>query len=232
MLSVIIPTLNEENNIQTCINSVKVLEPEEIIVVDAGSTDRTVELARSSGVRVIESQKGRGIQLKIGASNARGDILMFIHADTRFPFKAGAERDLVFSIFNEVFNGRYAGGFFRLRFDGNSPSLRIVELFANLRAKLFSLPYGDQAIFIKKDVYEKIGGFKEYPFLEDLDIVLRLKKGGQRLKYTNIPVIVSSRRLKRGYPLSPVLVSLRNVIIAMVFILGIKPSKLLKVYNL
>ncbi len=235
-LSVIIPSLNEEENIQKCIESVQQtfhgspFDPIEIIVVDGGSNDRTEEFAIKAGARFIKSKRGRGIQLKNGASSAQGDLLMFLHADSRLFFNE-EERKNISRIISEILKGNYAGGFFRLRFDNGSPSIKLVELFANLRAKLFSLPYGDQAIFIRKDVYEKIGGFKEYPFLEDIDIVLKLKREGHRLKYIDIPVTASSRRLKKGYPLSPIIVSLRNVIIAMLFIIGVKPSSLIKVYN-
>lgn len=105
-----------------------------------------------------------------------------------------------------------------------------MEIFANLRSRLFSLPYGDQAIFIKKDLFDKIGGFKEYPFLEDLEFVRRFRRFG-KLKPLSHKVIVSARRLKKGYPFSPVFVSLRNVFIVLLFILGISPYRLLRFYR-
>ncbi len=237
MLSVIIPTLNEEGNIQRCIESIRqafcdsFLEPIEIIVVDGESRDRTEEIAIKAGARIIKSKKGRGIQLKNGASFAHGDLLMFLHADSRFLFKNENERKTVLSNISEILEGKYAGGFFKLMFDDDSPSIRLVELFANLRARTFPLPYGDQAIIIKKDVYKSIGGFMEYPFLEDLDLVLRLKNSNHKLKYIPSPVIASSRKLKRGYPFSPIFVSLRNVLITLLFIIGISPSSLIKIYN-
>lgn len=219
MISVIIPTLNEERYIGQCIESAKRLNPLEIIVVDGGSTDRTKEIAEKEGAIVINSPKGRGTQLNRGASIAKGDILLFLHADSIIP---GVDiRDYI----NEC-----AGGFFRLRFYNQSLSTRLVEIFANMRARLFSLPYGDQALFVKKEIFKSIGGFREYPFLEDLDFVRRLKKS---IKLRCLPhsVIVSARRLNKGYPLSSIFVSLRNVFIALLFMLGMSPSRLIRFYR-
>ena len=248
-VSIIIPTINEEENINTCIETARRLDPLEIIVVDAGSTDRTREIAINTGAMVIQSSKGRGIQMNKGASLARGDILLFLHADTLLPdcsqelLNVGkcyselasesrlpnAEQEILKRAPHDILD-KNIGGFFRLKFNENSISLRLVELFANLRARIFSIPYGDQAIFIRKDVFENIGGFREYPFLEDIDMSIRLKKVG-RLKYLPLSVIVSARRIKKGYPFSPILASLRNVLIALLFMLGISPNRLLKFYK-
>lgn len=220
-LSIIIPSLNEERHIERCIESARLLKPDEIIVVDGGSKDGTVELAKICGARVINSERGRGAQLQMGASASFCDMLLFLHAD---------------AVITESFNVRgvieagYIGGFFRLQFNQRSIAIRLVELFANLRARLFSLPYGDQAIFVRRDIFEEIGGFKDYPFLEDIDMVLRLRKKGKLLALS-VPVIVSSRRLKKGFPLAPIFVSLRNVVIALLFMAGISPFRLIKLYK-
>ena len=221
-ISVIIPALNEEATLKACLESAQRLNPLEVIVVDGGSTDRTGEIAQDAGAIVVKSQKGRGIQMNKGASLAKGEILLFLHADTSVP-----EAGMSFSA--ESLNG-YIGGFFKLKFGDNSISTRLVELFANMRAKIFSLPYGDQAIFMKRDIFEKIGGFREYPFLEDIDLAMRLRKYG-KLKYIPLEVIASSRRLRKGYPLSPIFVSLRNVVIALLFILGMSPYRLVRFYR-
>lgn len=221
-LSVIIPALNEENFIRISLESAKKLNPIEIIVVDGGSIDKTKEIAEREGAQVIESPKGRGIQMNKGASLAKGEMLLFLHADANI---TNAESIKI----ERLING-YGGGFFKLEFDISSLSISIVEFFANLRSKLFQLPYGDQAIFIRKDIFEKLGGFKEYPFLEDLDFVWRLRKVG---KLKNIPfyVTVSARRIQKGYPLSPIIVSLRNVFIAILFMFGISPYRLIRLYK-
>ena len=221
-LSVIIPALNEEKYISDCIRAVKELDPLEIIVVDGGSADRTAKIAGESGAVVIQSSKGRGIQMNKGALLARGGILLFLHADTLLP-------EIKNSFALAFFNSR-VGGFFKLKFDDDSISTRLVELFANLRARLFSVPYGDQAIFIKRDVFKKLGGFREYPFLEDIDIAIRLRKFG-RLKCLPFHVIASSRRIKKSYPFSPIIMSFRNVLIALFFLLGLSPVRLIKLYK-
>ena len=230
-LSVIIPALNEEKNIMACIESAGQLNPLEIIVVDGRSNDRTKEIAQGTGAVVIESPMGRGIQMNAGASFAKGDLLMFLHADSHLSLRGKAKTSLVQDLLRiTYYDPHHVGGFFRLKFDEESISTRLVELFANLRARLFSLPYGDQAIFIRRDVFEAIGGFNDYPFLEDLDMVLRLRKIG-RLKRLPFKVVASSRRLKKGYPFSPVVVSLRNALIALLFIAGVSPFSLLRLYK-
>ena len=228
-LSVIIPALNEEKNIKACMESAKRLNPLEIIVVDGGSTDRTREIAQHAGAVVIGAPRGRGIQMNTGASFAKGEVLLFLHADSQLnvsddtPLFAPLVR-------GELKGGKHIGGFFRLKFDDDSLPTRLVELFANFRARLLCLPYGDQAIFIKRAIFQQMGGFKEYPFLEDIDLAIRLRKFG-RLKYVPVNVTASARRIKKGYPLSPILVSMRNVVIAVLFMLGISPHRLLKLYT-
>ena len=221
-LTVIIPALNEERILRACLDSVKRLDPLEIIVVDGGSADRTAKIAEEAGAVIIQSPKGRGIQMNKGASLARGEILLFLHADTRMPEMKKP--------FASATPNSYAGGFFHLTFDDGSVSTRLVEFFANLRARLFSLPYGDQAIFIKKEIFEKLGGFREYPFLEDIDFAIRIKKYG-KLKYIPLKVVASSRRLKKGFPFSPILISFRNVFIALLFLFGLSPFRLIKLYK-
>lgn len=222
-ISIIIPALNEESNIKACIESAQRFNPLEIIVVDGGSTDRTKEIVINSGATVIQSQKGRGIQMNRGASLAKGDTLLFLHADSRLPLIN--DEDISKKVMHD-----YVGGFFRLRFDDSSFATRLVELFANIRARLFSLPYGDQAIFIRKDIFEKIGGFREYPFLEDIDMSIRLKRLG-KLIYLPYSVKASSRSIQKGFLFSPIFVSLRNVLIALLFVLGVKPFQLIKLYK-
>jgi len=249
-ISVIIPAFNEEKTIKTCIESAKRLSPLEIIVIDGGSSDRTCKIAQEAGAIVIQSPRGRGIQMNKGASLAKGDILLFLHADaiiandTSFlchpELVSGSQempkqsmkqvQDRVRHDIMKALTDKYIGGFFRLRFDDNSISTRLVEFFANLRARLLSLPYGDQAIFIKKDIFRKIGGFREYPFLEDIDLVMRARKLG-KLKYIPYSVIASSRRIEKGFPFSPILVSLRNALIAFLFMLGVEPFRLVKLYK-
>lgn len=220
-VSVVIPTLNEERHIRNCIESAQRISPFEIIVVDGGSEDRTKEIAASFGVKIVDSKKGRGTQLRLGAQIAKGDILLFLHSDVLLP----KEMDI-----SDLYLGEsFVGGFFKLRYSKRRLSLRLVEFFANLRSRFFSLPYGDQAIFVRKEIYEKIGGIKEQIFLEDLDFVLRLRKLG-KLKFVNRALSISARRLERGYFLSPIFHSLKNVVIANLYRLGVSETKLYKFY--
>ncbi len=223
-LSVIIPVLNEEKLIKNSIESLRQLNPLEIIVADGGSTDETCYIAQSCGAKIVKSAKGRGMQLQAGAAEVKGEILFFIHADAHISEKLRPIH------LETAINEGYTGGFLSLRFNEKSPSIFLVEFFANLRSRLFQLPYGDQAIFIKRDIFEKLGGFKKYPFLEDLDFVSRVKKIG-KLKYLPFSVTVSARRLKKGYPFSPIVVSIRNVLIAILFKLGVSPHKLIRLYK-
>lgn len=244
-ISVIIPALNEEKHIRACIESAKKLDPVEIIVADGGSSDRTREVAEDAGAFVVQSPKGRGIQMNRGAAVAKGEMLFFLHADAiisnRVTSLCCSELDLLLEEtlkhlpdadqYNRTrIMDRCIGGFFRLKFDDDSLSIKLVEMFANVRARLLSMPYGDQAIFIKKYVFEKMGGYREYPFLEDIDMVIRIRKFG-KLRYVPLKVVVSSRRLKKCYPLSPIFVSLRNVLIALLFLFGLRPSMLFKLYK-
>jgi rSAM/selenodomain-associated transferase 2 len=244
-ISVIIPALNEEATIRACLDSVKRLDPLEIIVVDGGSADRTAKIAEEAGAVIIQSRKGRGIQMNRGASVAKGEVMLFLHADTIISNKvsslchpeldSGSEEILKRPPEADQHDeteilDKYIGGFFKLKFDDDSLSTKLVEIFANVRARLLSLPYGDQAIFIRRDIFEKVGGFREYPFLEDIDMAMRVKKFG-RLKCLPVHVIASSRRIKKGYPFSPILVSLRNVLIALLFLLGLSPFSLIKLYK-
>lgn len=219
-ISVIIPTLNEEKNITRCINSVRTLLPHEVIVVDGGSKDKTLELATNLGVKVITGEKGRGKQLKKGAEEATGDILLFLHCDSLLPENLTQD---------DIFLDNCVGGFFKLSYDVKSVSLKFVELFANFRSRFFSLPYGDQCVFVDKVIYTKIGGFYEMDFLEDLNFILRLRKNG-RLKRVDKPVMVSSRRLIKGYFLSPILHSLKNVFIVILYLAGFSEQRLKKIY--
>lgn len=210
-ISVIIPALNEEVLIKSAIDSVRKINPLEVIVVDGGSIDNTVYIARSLGVKVITAaEKGRGKQLSKGVKQAKGDIILMLHADCRL------SSNIEPSDFN-LENGDVAG-FFRLKYEGGNFFTKLVEIFANIRSRIHSLPYGDQAIFVKKDVLSAMGGIRELSFLEDLDLILRLRRLG-RIKFINKDIIVSPRKLLKGGIFNPVTHSFKNAIIAILFML-------------
>ena len=189
-LSIIIPTFNEARSIRAMLEQVAhVRGRNEIIVVDGGSTDETVEIARDLGAQVITSERGRGLQMQSGARVAQGEALWFIHADT-MPSPDAAERIL------EALghDAEAVGGNFRICFDGNRRAARFLTwLYPQLRK--LGLCYGDSAIFVRASTYKQVGGFQPFPIFEDLDLVRRLRQRG-RLVHLQATVLTSSRRFE------------------------------------
>ena len=185
-LSVIIPTLNEEENIKTAIKSARSVDAE-IIVVDGGSQDRTKEIARGQGVRVVESERGRAIQQNKGAEVAQGKVLLFLHADTILP------RAYPFHVFNLFMDPEYIVGAFMFKTDMSHPFMKIIEFIANIRAKYLGLPYGDQALFMERSFFDAIGGFPCVPMAEDLYLMHRIRRMG-KVGVLPIHAITSSRK--------------------------------------
>ena len=178
-ISIIIPTLNEEKTISQCLETVVNIPGIEIIVSDGGSTDSTVEIAgQHSDVKVVHSQAGRSIQMNNGAACARGEILLFLHADCILP------REDVLKIRQIFDSGKFVGGAFQIRLLSDKFTYRWLEMGINFRSKAFKLPYGDQGLFVKRSIFEKLGGFREMPVCEDLDFVYRLRR-----KYGEIAIL-------------------------------------------
>ena len=182
----VIPALEEEEQIAAAIRSA-VAPGVEVIVVDAGSRDATRQCARDAGAEVMTSPPGRARQLAAGASRARGDVIVFLHADTRLP------SGFADSIRTALRAPGVVGGAFRFRFDQRTASLRLVEWGAHLRVALLGLPYGDQALFVRRCVLEKIGGVPDAPVMEDLDLVNAMRRQG-RLARLQDPATTSARR--------------------------------------
>lgn len=189
MISIIVPALNEAAQITTTIAALQALEGEkEILVVDGGSSDQTVELARNCNVRVIQSERGRGPQMHTGAAHASGDIFWFVHADTLPPPHALAE------IKSSLGDCRVAGGNFALVFDGRSRAARqLTAIYPTLR--WLNLCYGDSGIFVRREAYEQIGGFRRLALFEDLDFLKRLQRVG-RFVHLSCAITTSSRRFE------------------------------------
>ncbi len=156
MISIIIPTLNEEENIAACLASTQNASNAERIVVDGGSRDRTVEIALACGARVLTSPAGRARQMNAGAEAASGDLFIFLHADTRLPEEfEGCVREI-------LARPGIAAGAFEFRLDMSSPGLQIIERVANWRSRRLQMPYGDQAIFIRSALFREIGRFPRH----------------------------------------------------------------------
>lgn len=190
-VSIIIPTLNEAETISSLLEQIQASQPHEIIITDGGSTDDTTALAKATGARTISSQKGRAKQMNLGASSASGEFLLFLHADTIPP------RDF-HKIISEILNrpGTSAGAF-SFQLDDEIGAASLIEKLVSIRCKLFGTPYGDQGLFLRRTLFEEIGGFPEWPVLEDLGIVRALRRHG-KVRLAPEPAITSSRRWKKG----------------------------------
>ena len=212
-ISIIIPTLNEEKTISQCLETVVNIPGIEVIVSDGGSTDRTVEIAgQQRDVRVVHSLTGRGIQMNNGAACARGKILLFLHADCIL------SREDVLKIRQVFDSGVFVGGAFNIRLLSDKFPYRLIEMGINFRTKVFKLPYGDQGIFVKRSIFEELGGFREMPICEDLDFICRLKKCG-RIAILNEKISTSVRTWKNHGILRT---SLRNQTLLASYLFGLR----------
>lgn len=217
-ISVIIPALNEEEQIVDAILSVG--SEAEIIVVDGGSSDSTVEVAKQLGVKVVVSKRGRGLQIDEGAKAAGGDVLLFLHADTRLP------KGWPVAVMRALRMRGVVGGAFRLRIDSPGLLFRIIEGGANLRSRCLGLIFGDQAIFAKREAFLAIGSLRTLPLMEDVECVKRLKTIG-RVKVVDEYVVTSHRRWGDGCALTT---TLKNWGILTRYFLGVSPDKLYQRY--
>lgn len=222
MISVIIPAVNEELHMAQCIESLMAeVFSGEIIVADGGSTDRTKQIASGySGVHVVASAKGRGTQMNTGSEHATGDVLLFLHADTIV--EQGWSKELC----SALVDPSVVGGAFRFCIDNQSPKYRLVEAWVRLRCRLFRLPYGDQAIFIRASVFDKLGGYKEIPLMEDVDLVSRMKNQG-RIALLQKKAVTSGRRwVSRGLFRTAAI----NQITMLLYQFGVSPERLARFY--
>ena len=219
IISIIIPVLNEAEIIQPILNLLQQYSQVEIIVVDGGSQDNTVALAVQTGVKVISVHQNRAAQMNAGANIARGDILLFLHADTRLP------SNFVELAIETLKPNNIVAGAFELAIDGEDLSLRLIELLVKVRSHLFSLPYGDQAIFISKKAFVDSGGFADLPIMEDFEFIKRIGKG---IAIAPATVTTSGRRWQK---LGVWKTTLINQAIIAGYYLGISPTKLSNFYR-
>jgi len=221
-ISVIIPTLNEEENIARTIESASNPLVKEIIAVDGGSSDLTRTIARSAGVVCIKSTPGRAFQLNTGAKAAKGEILLFLHADTILP-------PSFITTVNTLINtpGTAAGAFLLTINIKNSSSVRMLEKGISWRSRYLEMPYGDQALFVKRDVFFKVNGFDNVPILEDLYFIRKIRKLG-KITIANSAVTTSGRRWQE---LGLIKTTLINQGILIGALLGISPQRLQNWYR-
>ena len=171
-ISVIVPLLNERRVLQQLIAELRQHRQNgcEVILVDGGSHDGSTELARAAGLAVLTSEPERARQMNTGARRARGDILLFLHADTRLPDGA------IKLIRRALADKSRTWGFFAVQIEGSSRLLRLVAFLMNQRSRLTGIATGDQAIFVRRTTFERLSGFPEQPLMEDVEISRRLKR--------------------------------------------------------
>jgi rSAM/selenodomain-associated transferase 2 len=219
-VSIIIPTLNAGRRLPACL--VAVIGVGEIIIVDGGSSDDTVEIASAGGARVIEAPRGRGQQMVEGQRHAKADWLLFLHADT--VLGKGWAREVLGFMAQPTNAGRAA--VFGFALDEASPRARVLERMVAARCKVFALPYGDQGLLISRTLYDEIGGFKPLPLMEDVDIVRRL--GRARIVRLQTAAVTSADRWRQeGWGRR----SARNLGCLALYSIGVSPQRIARIYG-
>src|SRR5882672_3327830 len=222
-ISIIVPVFNEAQGIS---ESLAVLAPlrargHEIIVVDGGSSDKTPDLARRAADRVVSAPRGRASQMNAGAALARGEVLVFLHADTRLPEAAGAR------ILQGLAASGRAWGRFDLRIEGASVFLPVIAFFMNLRSRATGIATGDQAIFVRRDAFERVGRFPSLELMEDIALSRSLKRVSRPLCVAD-KAVTSGRRWERHGVLRTVFLM---AWLRLAFFLGAAPASLARFYD-
>jgi rSAM/selenodomain-associated transferase 2 len=223
--SIIIPVLREEAVINATVAHIKGLRadaPVEIIVVDGDRGGKTIGAVTDGTVRTAISDKGRGTQMNRGAAMARGDIVVFLHADTRLPPEAFALIDAALG------DPACPAGAFDLAIASRRPVLRLIAAAASLRSRATRIPYGDQAFFFRRAYFRGIGGFADIPLMEDVEIMRRIKRRGERIAIVDRPVTTSARRWEKE---GVFLCTLRNWLLISLYLSGVSPERLCRFYK-
>jgi rSAM/selenodomain-associated transferase 2/rSAM/selenodomain-associated transferase 1 len=220
-ISIIIPAINEADHIANTLESIGPGNKKEVIVVDGGSKDDTVRIAKSLGAKVITSTPPRARQMNRGADQATGEVLVFLHADTRLPEKF---EDVIFNSFKEP---NMVAGAFELRMDSPTPGLRLIERLANWRSRYLKMPYGDQAIFVSSKLFHELGGFLDIPIMEDFELIRRLQQKGNII-LLSAPVFTSPRRWQN---FGIVKTTLINQLVIASYVMGIRPEVIARWYS-
>ena len=216
-ISIIIPVYHE-SNINIFLNNLPTAD--EVIVVD-GDERTSLDLIQNSHICKLSSKKGRANQMNEGAKYATSDILLFLHADTLLPHNALAHMKEVLKEEDIV------AGAFDLDFKTQKKSLKFIAKVASWRSRKTRLPYGDQAIFIKKEIFERVGGYENIALMEDVNLMQKLKKKKLKIKILNQKVLTSPRKYEQNGIIFNVL---KNWLLISLYFLGVNPNKLAKLY--
>lgn len=220
MISIVIPALDAAATLPATLAAVA--GAGEIIVVDGGSSDNGPDIARWAGARVIAAPRGRGTQLRAGAEEARGEFLLFLHADT---FLAPSWHQCA-EKFMDDFSCAETAAVFRFALDDDSRAARRLERLVARRTRFFGLPYGDQALLISRGFYRKLGGFRPLPLMEDVDFIRRVGRG--KIVVLPAEARTSAARWRReGFFLR----SARNLLCLALYFLGVPPETIKKLYG-
>ena len=223
--SIVVPVLYEEDTIAGLLEHIGGLDGAgrcEVIVVDGDPAGGTLQTIQDDRVVTMTSPPWRSRQMNAGAAAARGPTLIFLHADTRLPPDALSDIDAALR------GDKFVGGAFRLRFDSDRFIYRLMSGFVTIRSRWNRLPYGDQAIFLRRGYFERIGGYSEIPLMEDVDIVRRIRRLGGRIKILDSSVRTSRRRLEAEGVARRVL---QNWLITVLYAVGVSPEKLVRFYS-
>jgi rSAM/selenodomain-associated transferase 2 len=222
-LSIIVPVLNEGEGIAATLDALADLRAlgTEVIVVDGGSRDATIQRARLRADRVIPAPRGRALQMNAGAAKATGDVLLFLHADTRLP------RDADHVLLNGLERSGRAWGRFNVKIESRSPLLILVGWLMGLRSRVTGIATGDQAIFVRRDAFQAAGGFPEIPLMEDIALCKRLKRVSAPLCLSE-RVITSGRRWEQNGVLNTIVLMWR---LRLAYFFGADPKELAEQYG-